>query len=145
MAEGLIRARLEREGLAGEIEVLSAGTWASEGIPPTDHAIAAMQERGIDISDQESVEVDAELIRRAELILVMTEGHLIGIRTDFPEADAKIRLMSSLAGGSWDVADPVGGSLDDYLVTADELERLVDAGWDEIVGRPATDDRRSGS
>jgi protein-tyrosine phosphatase len=134
MAEGLIRERLEREGLEGEVQVASCGTWTVEGVAPTDHAVTVMSERDIDISDGESAEVDAQMVADSDLILVMTDSHLIGVTTDFPEAVGKTKLVSALAGSRYDIADPVGGSLEDYRSTADELARLIDAGWSEIVG-----------
>ena len=42
--------------------------------------------------------------------------------------------VATMAARGIDIADPVGGSLDDYRATADELLRLIDAGWAEIVG-----------
>jgi protein-tyrosine phosphatase len=133
MAEGLIRDRLEREGLQADVSVTSCGTWAEDGVSPTDHAVTVMSERNIDISALRSQEVTAEMVTRADLILVMTESHLIGVTTDFPDAIGKTRLVSSLAGGSYDIADPVGGSVEDYRSTADELERLLASGWSEVV------------
>lgn len=134
MAEGLIRHRLEKEGLADRVSVHSCGTWTADGLPPTKPAVQVMAERGIDIATVESEEVTPELVAESDIILVMTESHLIGVTTDFPEALAKTRLMSTLIGATFDIADPVGGSVDDYRVTAEELERLLDAGWSQILG-----------
>ncbi len=134
MAEGLIRHRLEQEGLAERISVHSCGTWTEDGLPPTDHAVQVMAERGIDIEAVESEEVTSEAVADADLILVMTDSHLIGVIADFPGAIGKARLMSTLAGATFDIADPVGGGIEDYRATADELERLLEEGWSEIVG-----------
>jgi protein-tyrosine-phosphatase len=148
MGEGLIRAEVERLGFGDSLAVGSAGTWAAlEGTPPTEHALFAMQERGIDISDVRSREIDAALVEQADLILAMQESHRIAIETEFPEARGKVLLMSALAGGAYDIADPVGGTLDDYRATANEIARLVAAGWPIIAGaaRPASArDRRDG-
>lgn len=137
MAEGLIRARLEAEGLAGAVTVTSAGTWAMPDSPASAHAVAAMAERGIDLSDHLSRTVHAPLLAEADLVLAMTDGHRQAMEAEFPDARGKVRLLAGLAGGTWDVADPVGGSLDDYRATASELERLIDAGWAEITGASA--------
>jgi protein-tyrosine-phosphatase len=127
MAEGLLAARAAREGLP--LDVQSAGTWADEGMPPTDHAVRVMAERGIDIRGIRSTEVTAELVAGSYLILAMTTGHRESLETEFPSAKGKTWLVSELEGGAWDIQDPVGGSLEDYRATADQLERLMNAGW----------------
>jgi protein-tyrosine-phosphatase len=137
MAEGLIRARLERAGLTGVVAVASAGTWAPEGETATAHARTAMAERGIDISAHRSREVTAAQLALADLILVMTASHREALGVDFPDARDKVRLMSSLDGGGWDIADPVGGTLDDYRATAAELDRLIEVGWPILSGGAA--------
>jgi protein-tyrosine-phosphatase len=134
MATGLIRARLAAEGRDRDVEVRSAGTWAAEGAPATDHALAVLAERGIDFRDHRSAEIGAADVEDADLILVMTESHRVAIEAEFPSARGKVRLASQLAGGRWDTADPVGGTLEDYRATADELARLIADGWPEIVG-----------
>jgi len=133
MAEALLRARAARRPGPHAVEVRSAGTWAAADQPATDHAVAVMSERGHDIHAHRSREIDAESVAWADLVLVMTDNHRQAIEGDFPGVRGRVRLMSSLGGGSWDVADPVGGSLDDYRATADELERLLDAGWPQIL------------
>jgi protein-tyrosine-phosphatase len=134
MAEGLIRARLEATGMSHLVSVSSAGTWAEDGLPATHHAVRAAAERNVDISCHRSREVSRELVGPADLILVMTASHAEALRAEFPDAGSRVQRISALAGGAWDVADPVGGSLDDYRATAAELARLIAAGWDEITG-----------
>jgi len=134
MAEGLIRAAVDVRGLTGQVRTRSAGTWAIPGVPATDHAVAVMSARGIDIAGHRSAALDPEGIARADLILTMTSSHAEAIAAEFPAARAKVRRMSELAGGSWNIADPVGGTREDYEATADELARLIEAGWAIIVG-----------
>jgi protein-tyrosine phosphatase len=135
MAERLIRARLEAEGLSDRVVVLSAGTWAREGLASPPHVVAVLAERGIDASDHRSQEVKSGLVEAAELILVMEEGHRTAIELEFPAARGRTRLFSTLGGGLWDIADPIGGELADYRATIEELLDLIHAGWDEITGR----------
>jgi protein arginine phosphatase len=133
MAEGLIRRRIELERVTDAVDVQSAGTWTSDGSPATAHAVAAMAERGIDIADHASRELTGEMLVGSDLVLVMTESHRQAIVAEFPEVGSKVRTFSILAGGSWDVVDPIGGSIDDYRATCDELGRLIEAGWRTIT------------
>lgn len=134
MAEALVRQHAQASGVADRVSVSSAGTWAEEGVEATRHAATVMLERGIVLEGHRSREVDAPMLADADLVLVMTQGHREAIATEFPEARDKTHLMSWLAGATYDIADPIGGSEDDYRVTAAELERLIDKGWPLIVG-----------
>ena len=66
MAERLIRARLEAEGLSDRVVVLSAGTWAREGLASPPHVVAVLAERGLDASDHRSQEVKSEVVEQAD-------------------------------------------------------------------------------
>jgi protein-tyrosine-phosphatase len=134
MAEGLIRARIEARGLSDRVSVSSAGTWSIEGVPATPHAVTVMRRRGIDITTHRSRELDAGRVASADLILVMTTSHYQAILTEFPDSRARLHRFSALSGGEWDIADPVSGPVEEYEATARELERLIDAGWEMIVG-----------
>lgn len=131
MAEGLLRHRADSAGAA--LTITSAGTWAVGGLPPTLEAQEVMAERGIDISDIRSLEVDADLIDAVDLILVMTRTHREALLAEFERAVGRTLLFSELDGAAWDVEDPVGGTLDDYRATADILESLIEAGWGLIA------------
>lgn len=133
MAEGLLRFRLAAAGLGHRCAVSSAGTWVPESRPATGHAVSAMAERGIDISAHRSAEVTVESLTGADLVLVMTDGHRRAICSEHPGLAERVVLLSALGGAEWDVADPVGGSLDDYRATAAEIDRLLQAGWQRIV------------
>lgn len=133
MAEGLLRRRLTSAGIAERVQVSSAGTWARAGVPATPTAVEVMAERGIDISAHRSQEVSAEILAEADLVLVMTRSHAESLIAEFPDAAPRILSFAGLIGGSFDIADPVGLPAADYRATADELLRLIDAGWGRIL------------
>ncbi len=62
MAEGIFRHAVKGRG---DYEVYSAGVGAIDGLPPSEHAVRAVRELGIDISRQRSRMLTAELVRRA--------------------------------------------------------------------------------
>ena len=134
MAEGLIRARILAAGLEDRLEVSSAGTWARAGMAATPTAREAMGELDLDIREHRSRDLDAGMLEGADLVLLMTNAHRESLTVEFPGMAHKLRLMSSLEGGSWDLLDPVGQPLDRYRATRDELRRLIDLGWEAIVG-----------
>lgn len=135
MAEALIRGRAAAAGLEGALQVTSVGTWAQEGEPAVPNARAVMAEQGLDLGPHRSREILAQDAQTADLILVMTADQRSALTVEFPDAADRILLLSELAGGRWDVADPIGQPRQAFEATAAELRRLIDAGWERIVGQ----------
>jgi protein-tyrosine phosphatase len=133
MAAALLRARLKEDAERQDWRVLSAGTWASEGRPASTYAIAEMSERGIDIRAHRSRNVDEALIIRADLVLAMTRNHAEALSVAFPDQTDKIYLLSEMVGETYDISDPYGSTRLEYSYVAQELEQLIEAGYDRIV------------
>jgi protein-tyrosine-phosphatase len=133
MAAAFLQARLDQDRERQDWQVLSAGTWASEGRPASPYAIAEMMERGIDIGAHRSRNTEENLIREADLILVMTRNHAKALSAAFPDQSDKLYLLSDMVRESYDISDPYGGTRFEYSYVAQELERLIDAGYDRIV------------
>ncbi len=124
MAEGLFR---HQAGSGGRYEVLSAGVGATDGQPPSAHAIEVMRELGIDISKQRSRALTAELVQRAEYIFVMTHGHLDSLILLHPHAADRTFLLrefdETLADYERDIPDPIGEGLAMYRDCRDQIQR----------------------
>lgn len=133
MAEGLIRARLDAVGLGDSVTVASAGVRALAGFAAMEEGEALLAARGIDISDHRSRPLSDALLAQADVILVMEEAHRQAIARQAPRHVAKVRVFPELVGRHDDVADPVGGSLDDYRRTVVELDDILDQGWDALM------------
>ena len=133
MAEAFLKYILDREGLATENVVRSAGVWAPEGRPASSYAIQAMAERGIDISGHRAHSLTQADVEEADLILAMTSEHVEAIETLLPQYRPKIHLLSEMAGGRYDIADPAGGPLHEYLQCADKLEDLIEQSHPRIL------------
>ena len=130
MIEAMLRHRLEPEG---DWQIESAGTMGLDDYPASRHAIQVMDERGLDIAPHRARAVDHDIIAGADLVLAMTRNHVESLRHEFPAQASKLYLVSEMKDGRrYDIADPYGGSLDEYRVCADELEKLVDAGLEQI-------------
>jgi protein-tyrosine phosphatase len=92
-----------------------------------------MYERGIDMQAHRSRSIDEALMRRADLILVMTRTHAEALSLAFPDQSDKVYLLSNMVRETYDIPDPYGGTQREYAEVAQELERLIDAGYDRIV------------
>lgn len=133
MAAALLRARLDEDEEHSDWHVISAGTWASEERPASEYAVAEMAERGIDIRSHRSRSVDVELMKQADLILVMTHNHAEALSLAFPDQAHKVHLLTEMAGQAYDVSDPYGGTRLEYSHIAKELEQLIDRGYERII------------
>ncbi len=144
MGEALLRQRLaEKIGCPlDELEdngvlVMSAGVAAATGGSAAQEAIGVMRERGLDLSQHESQQLGDRLIRFADLILTMTRNHRQAILTDFPEAADRTYTVSQDRG---DVADPIGGTTDQYRRCADQIDSHLQRWANEIALQRITED-----
>lgn len=133
MAAGLLRQRLKGDPERQDWRVISAGTWASEGRPASAYAVAEMADRQIDIGAHRSRRVTEKLMKQADLVLVMTRNHAEALRVTFPDHADRVYMLSKMIGKTYDIADPYGGTRLEYSYIAQELEQLIDEGYDRIV------------
>ncbi len=133
MAEEMLRGRVRAGGFEDKVLVLSAGLAAAGEFPPSPHAVAAMDRRGLDLSDHRSRQLQPELVKAADIILTMTAAHKRTIAAAAPDAAGKVHTLAEYAGEEGDVADPFGGSGEIYEVCAAEMERLIEKIWQRIA------------
>jgi len=130
MAMALFRARLGEEAKNWRVE--SAGTWAPTGMLAATFTRMVLSRRGIDLGEHRSRGVDRDLLTQFDLILVMERGHKEALQSEFPYIRERVYLLSEMIGQVYDIQDPIGRSLEDYLATAQEIENIFDRGMAEI-------------
>jgi len=131
MAEAIMRHALEERGVS-EITVASAGTGAFDGAPASEGAYLVALEHGLDLSAHRAQRLSGRLVQDADLILTMSAHHRDRVIDE--GGMGKVFLLGTYAGRKGEdaaVNDPYGASLDEYRITYDELERLIQA----AVGR----------
>lgn len=126
-AEGVLRAKLQAAGLAGRIEVDSAGTHGFHAKdPPDPRAQALASRRGYDLSRLRARRVVGEDFVRFHRILAMDEGHLEWLQEAAPpDARARVGLLMAHASRHRDrreVPDPYYGSERDFELVLDLVE-----------------------
>ncbi|GLP96893.1 phosphotyrosine protein phosphatase [Paraferrimonas sedimenticola] len=108
-------------------QVISAGIanaksgLTGKGIEP--NALALLEEREPQANTEHSAQqLSSELVRKADLILVMENGHLNVVNQKYPQASGKCMLL-----GKWDsdaeVPDPYQKSDEAFQFAYDEIER----------------------
>ncbi|PSJ17960.1 low molecular weight protein-tyrosine-phosphatase [Nitrosomonas supralitoralis] len=103
MAEGLFKQTFIEAGKS-ECRVSSAGLSALVGHAPDPNACQLMINKGIDISAYRACQLNQEMIRRSELILVMELSQKQTIEANEPTARGKIFRLGEW--GNFDIADP---------------------------------------
>lgn len=133
LAEALARKVIIERGLS-DVEIHSGGTSAWDGAPASDGALLVGMERGLDLSQHRSQTLTRELVGDADLVLAMGPHHLE--RIDALGGGGRSFLLTDFASrgaSARPVNDPIGGELDVYRATADELEQEVRRVFDRIT------------
>lgn len=134
MAESLFQLILEKEGLHPQDWLIqSAGTWASDGQPVFDEVQNVLSRYGLDARGHRSRAVTEQLLADHNLILVMESGHKEALQAEFPQYARKIHLLSEMNAENVDIVDPAGGPIAEYEDTAEEILRLLQAGFSRIL------------
>lgn len=126
MAEGFFREMAKAQN--ADIEVGSAGLGAMDDMTPSRNSIIAMREEGIDISRQLSRQLTPEMVEEYTHIFGLGSSHVDTIRSYFPEAQEKTFLLREFiaeAGLDQEVADPIGGDLDEYRVARNLIKEAM--------------------
>ncbi|MBN2379992.1 Sua5/YciO/YrdC/YwlC family protein [candidate division WOR-3 bacterium] len=124
------RCRLDR------IQVRSAGLSAVSGAPAAMFAIQVMRDRGLSLKHHHSTGLSSELMRWADLVLVMTRDHLARIRRIYKDATGFVFILGGFPA-SWPhgrgIDDPIGSTLEVYRETAVVIERFTKIVCEEIT------------
>jgi protein-tyrosine-phosphatase len=94
MAEVLLRRHLEVAGV--DAAVSSAGIYQG-GVPATHHGVDAMAARGLDLGAHKSRQMDAEMLRRADLVIAMARMHVREAAVLAPEVLRKTFTLKELS------------------------------------------------
>lgn len=145
MAEGIFKKILkEKTKDDSKYNIFSAGISALSGMSPTPEAIKVMAEQGINISRHIATQVQEDLVKKADLILVMSNMHKDYIRIKFTFTQNKIYLIKEFAqigefkniqktGENYEVVDPFGKSIEFYQIVARELKENLEKVLEKIL------------
>ena len=135
-AEGVLRHKLAQAGLAGVIEVDSAGTHAHHvGAPPDARAQQAARLRGYDLSRQRARKVRAQDFQAFDLLLAMDWDNLALLEENCPPAPdlrRKIKRLTEFVppdsphAGAQVVPDPYYGGPAGFEFVLDLVEHACD-------------------
>ncbi|ROO25815.1 protein-tyrosine phosphatase [Salinisphaera orenii MK-B5] len=121
LAEGLFRRDAPR------LNVSSAGIGAVVGGTMPDPAARIAEREGLALETHRGRQVDEQIIRDHDLVVVMEEGQRQWLTTRFPQSRGRVFLLSHWRGGE-DIADPYQRSEEFFEHIYAELEPCV-ADW----------------
>ena len=131
MAEGLLKQRLARAGI-GAVQVESAGVFAIDGMGPTRETQRVLQDIGVDCAGHRARVLTAEMVRSADLVLVMEPFQAEEVIRREPAAAGKVHLLKpyGLSPGEVEglpgIPDPIGKPLEVYEVCFVEIREAVE-------------------
>lgn len=122
MAEALLAHRLAGRGVSATVE--SAGIAALLGHPADPIAQELMRERGLDLSGHRARQLTPELVRAAELVLVMEAEQQKVIESMLPSARGRVHRIGRFGG--FDVPDPYRRERAAFEQSLSLIERGID-------------------
>ncbi|MFK7977792.1 MAG: low molecular weight protein-tyrosine-phosphatase [Halioglobus sp.] len=137
MAEGLLREQLAIAGLGKEVEVVSAGTHATQpGRRPDPRAERAAAIAGIDLTKIRARRVTPQDIDESDLVLAMDKSNLNDLMRICPEGqEQKVSLLLSHVPGEQarEVPDPYYGSTEGFETVFELLDTALSASVEGIT------------
>lgn len=128
MGQGMLTQELRKAGY-GDVQVRSGGMNALIGHPADGRAQCVMRPRGIDLTMHRARQLGTELMRWADLVLVMEHDHKRQSHFLHPTARGKVYRL-----GEWrniDVPDPYGRS----ITVVEETARIITKGVSDWVAK----------
>ena len=127
MAEALLKRELREQG---GFTVESAGLGALVGHPASEFSIELMDELGVDITAHRARQIHPDMVREADLVLVMEAGHKRAV--DDADATARGKVFRL---GEWqdlDIDDPYRQPKTAFADALKDIELGV-ASWVEKI------------
>lgn len=130
MAEAILEEEAEAHDI--DVRVDSAGTFAIEDSPATVYAVEALESLGIENERHRSKQLNKKLVDWADIILTMEAMHIEEICAMFPQASGKTHTLKGYREGKlglqsegYDISDPYGGDLDEYIGCAVQIRSVI--------------------
>ncbi|NKE37458.1 low molecular weight phosphatase family protein [Natronococcus sp. JC468] len=118
MSAAFAERERDRRELGDSIEILTGGTHPAESVH--EEVVTVMQERDLDLSDRTPQEVSTDELESCDVVATMGCSTL-----ELDAEDVDVR--------DWALDDPHGQDLDTVREIRDDVERRVEALFDEVI------------
>lgn len=114
------------ERTAQGLHVTSAGCYPRTGRSSPDNAIRAAASFGVDLENHRSTVLSDALAEQADVIFIFDERNERELAKRFKGIDGKVHFFGSLdPEHGLEIADPYGGSIEQFLSCYGRIERIV--------------------
>lgn len=113
----LLRDALAKEGISCTVE--GAGTATMDGVPPSGHAVTAMSEIGMDITEHRSRQLTPAIADSTDVFVALSVEHGVTLAFQYGVDPEKIIVPGN------GVPDPYGRDLQTYRECRDELVAAI--------------------
>jgi protein-tyrosine phosphatase len=127
LAEGLLKLKLEDRP---DIQVHSAGVAALTGVSAHPIVLDMLRKAGSNMRAHRARQCDLELLRQADLVLVMEQSHLKWLSSAYPQFHGRSFLMGHWEGKK-EVPDPIGQPREVF----ESVRGQIDAHADEWLAK----------
>lgn len=125
MAQEILRQKLRQQDLE-DIQVSSAGIATEDGFPAHPLAVGVCLDHGLKLNHHRSRRLTPDMIKNADLVLAMTDGHVNLLSQLYPQRAANVQLLKAYGRDSVpedrEIADPIGLDRTEYERCFRELE-----------------------
>ena len=129
MAEYILKKKLA-ENKRLDVEVLSAGTMVFLSMGPTRETLRLVREEiGLDASGHRARRANQDILKMADLILVMEKKHKYDVLRQLPEVASRLHVLGEYLGVAHDdpdIADPIGRSEEFYKMTFEKIQAAIE-------------------
>ena len=128
MSEGFLRDFFSRNAMNVSVSSGGIASNARDGMLISLDAKLVMKEKGIILSeDSKSIDLKKrpELIRKADLILTLTEKHKEDILKYINSDGNRVITLREFAGESGDIEDPSMKGIEGFRVARDKIEHCI--------------------
>lgn len=139
MAEVILKEKLRNSGNTN-ISISSAGLMDMKGGRARDEAIEIIRNLGVDISHHRSRHLTDDMIKEADIVIVMEASHRDKILGKYPESSNKVFLLSRFGnekGIERDIADPYGAPVFYYRTAFREISFYINGLLNFLKGLPS--------
>ena len=127
MAEGMFRKMMQERDMEERVLCQSAGLSAVDGTPVSENAVLACREIGVDISEHTARRITGEELPVWNLYFPMSKTHgYILAQAGVPQTKIYIPKY---------IADPFGGTLEEYRACRDKLAQQLEIFYESYVTR----------
>lgn len=129
MAEYMLKDKLKHRS---DVEVISAGTSVFVQSAASLDTMMVLRRKGIDASGHYSQPINATMLKKADLILVMTQRHRQSVLELVPSAENRVYFLKEFAPNppslqsDLDISDPMGKNFEAYQDCAAIIDEAVE-------------------